>query len=105
MQVDDGIVLPDKASLHLTAIEDADYKEDKIECEFIYMWYFYKLVYLISLSSVTSPSAFTFSMTIAHYCNYSMFVVTRIKIVVVAGIAASCQNATKRVVRSGCDNT
>ncbi|KAL6554978.1 Protein arginine N-methyltransferase 1 [Orobanche gracilis] len=27
----DGIVLPDKASLFLTAIEDADYKEDKIE--------------------------------------------------------------------------
>ncbi|KAJ8431024.1 hypothetical protein Cgig2_019347 [Carnegiea gigantea] len=26
-----GVVLPDKASLHLTAIEDADYKEDKIE--------------------------------------------------------------------------
>lgn len=50
MQVDDGIVLPDKASLHLTAIEDADYKEDKIECEFIYMWYYYKLVYPISSS-------------------------------------------------------
>ncbi|CAA7403800.1 unnamed protein product [Spirodela intermedia] len=29
--VEDGIVLPDKASLYLTAIEDADYKEDKIE--------------------------------------------------------------------------
>ncbi|KAF7819718.1 putative protein arginine N-methyltransferase 1.2 [Senna tora] len=29
--VDDGVVLPDKASLFLTAIEDADYKEDKIE--------------------------------------------------------------------------
>ncbi|XP_062090982.1 probable protein arginine N-methyltransferase 1.2 [Humulus lupulus] len=29
--VDDGIVLPDKASLFLTAIEDAEYKEDKIE--------------------------------------------------------------------------
>ncbi|CAN4094471.1 unnamed protein product [Withania somnifera] len=29
--VKDGIVLPDKASLYLTAIEDADYKEDKIE--------------------------------------------------------------------------
>ncbi|RCV11419.1 hypothetical protein SEVIR_2G191300v4 [Setaria viridis] len=28
---DDGVVLPDKASLHLTAIEDAEYKEDKIE--------------------------------------------------------------------------
>lgn len=41
MQVDDGIVLPDKASLYLTAIEDADYKEDKIECELIYMWHFY----------------------------------------------------------------
>lgn len=29
--VDDGIVLPDKASLYLTAIEDAEYKDDKIE--------------------------------------------------------------------------
>lgn len=28
---EDGVVLPDKTSLHLTAIEDADYKEDKIE--------------------------------------------------------------------------
>lgn len=26
-------MLPDKTSLYLTAIEDADYKEDKIECE------------------------------------------------------------------------
>jgi len=33
MQVNDGIILPDKASLYLTAIEDAEYKEDKIECE------------------------------------------------------------------------
>ena len=32
-QVKDGLVLPDKASLYLTAIEDAEYKEDKIECE------------------------------------------------------------------------
>ncbi|KAI4347016.1 hypothetical protein L6164_007867 [Bauhinia variegata] len=29
--VDGGTVLPDKASLYVTAIEDADYKEDKIE--------------------------------------------------------------------------
>ncbi|KAI5416063.1 Protein arginine N-methyltransferase 1 [Lathyrus oleraceus] len=29
--VDDGVVLPDIATLHLTAIEDKDYKEDKIE--------------------------------------------------------------------------
>lgn len=28
-------MLPDKASLHLTAIEDADYKDDKIECELL----------------------------------------------------------------------
>nr|GMC65401.1 probable protein arginine N-methyltransferase 1.2 [Ipomoea batatas] len=33
--VPNGLVLPDKASLYLTAIEDADYKEDKIECELI----------------------------------------------------------------------
>ncbi|KAK4342448.1 hypothetical protein RND71_038264 [Anisodus tanguticus] len=31
--VKDGLVLPDKASFHLTAIEDADYKDEKIECE------------------------------------------------------------------------
>ncbi|KAJ9551241.1 hypothetical protein OSB04_015286 [Centaurea solstitialis] len=30
-QVNNGIVLPDNASLYLTAIEDAEYKEDKIE--------------------------------------------------------------------------
>lgn len=35
LQVPNGLVLPDKASLYLTAIEDADYKEDKIECELI----------------------------------------------------------------------
>ncbi|XP_050219603.1 probable protein arginine N-methyltransferase 1.2 [Mercurialis annua] len=29
--VNDGILLPDKASLYVTAIEDAEYKEDKIE--------------------------------------------------------------------------
>nr|AFK35108.1 unknown [Medicago truncatula] len=29
--VDDGVILPDIASLYLTAIEDKDYKEDKIE--------------------------------------------------------------------------
>ena len=34
-QVNNGVVLPDKASLYLTAIEDAEYKEDKIECELI----------------------------------------------------------------------
>lgn len=34
-QVDDGVVLPDKTSLYLTAIEDAEYKDDKIECETI----------------------------------------------------------------------
>ncbi|XVE54120.1 hypothetical protein DITRI_Ditri03aG0055900 [Diplodiscus trichospermus] len=33
--VNDGVVLPDKASLYLTAIEDAEYKEDKIECEHV----------------------------------------------------------------------
>ena len=35
LQVNDGLVLPDKASLYLTAIEDAEYKDDKIECELL----------------------------------------------------------------------
>ncbi|GAB4838937.1 Protein arginine N-methyltransferase 1 [Ancistrocladus abbreviatus] len=39
-----GIVLPDKASLYLTAIEDADYKEDKIE--------FWKDVYGFDMSCI-----------------------------------------------------
>nr|KJB22997.1 hypothetical protein B456_004G077200 [Gossypium raimondii] len=30
-EVGDGVVLPDEASLYLTAIEDAEYKDDKIE--------------------------------------------------------------------------
>lgn len=33
VQVNNGLVLPDKAALYLTAIEDAEYKEDKIDCE------------------------------------------------------------------------
>ncbi|KAH9604916.1 hypothetical protein KSS87_018641 [Heliosperma pusillum] len=33
--VGDGVIFPDIASLYLTAIEDADYKEDKIECELL----------------------------------------------------------------------
>ncbi|PPD96506.1 hypothetical protein GOBAR_DD06478 [Gossypium barbadense] len=32
--VDDGVVLPDEASLYLTAIEDAESKDNKIECEY-----------------------------------------------------------------------
>lgn len=40
LQVKDGLVLPDKASLYLTAIEDADYKADKIECKLIPLSHF-----------------------------------------------------------------
>lgn len=29
-----GILLPDKATLYITAIEDAEYKDDKINCNF-----------------------------------------------------------------------
>ncbi|XP_073034128.1 protein arginine N-methyltransferase 1.1-like isoform X2 [Primulina eburnea] len=39
-----GLVLPDKASLYLTAIEDADYKDDKIE--------FWKNVYGFDMSCI-----------------------------------------------------
>lgn len=39
VQNNDGLVLPDKASLYLTAIEDAEYKDDKIECEVTYLLY------------------------------------------------------------------
>ncbi|KAL8456494.1 hypothetical protein ACS0TY_033799 [Phlomoides rotata] len=46
--VKDGLVLPDKASLHLTAIEDADYKEDKIE--------FWNNVYGFDMSCIRKQS-------------------------------------------------
>jgi len=32
-QVPGGLVMPDKTSLYLTAIEDAEYKQEKINCK------------------------------------------------------------------------
>lgn len=46
--VKDGLVLPDKASLYVTAIEDADYKEDKIE--------FWNNVYGFDMSCIRKQS-------------------------------------------------
>ncbi|KAI3447095.1 hypothetical protein Pfo_003760 [Paulownia fortunei] len=46
--VQDGVILPDKASLYLTAIEDADYKEDKIE--------FWNNVYGFDMSCIRKQS-------------------------------------------------
>ncbi|KAK9047877.1 hypothetical protein SSX86_033161, partial [Deinandra increscens subsp. villosa] len=46
--VSNGIVLPDNASLHLTAIEDSEYKEDKIE--------FWKNVYGFDMSCIRKQS-------------------------------------------------
>lgn len=46
--VNDGIVLPDRASLYLTAIEDAEYKEDKIE--------FWNSVYGFDMSCIKKQS-------------------------------------------------
>ncbi|KAL0346668.1 UNVERIFIED_CONTAM: protein arginine N-methyltransferase 1.1 [Sesamum calycinum] len=48
VDVQDGLVLPDKASLYLTAIEDADYKEDKIE--------FWNNVYGFDMSCIRKQS-------------------------------------------------
>lgn len=30
----DGLIFPDMASIYMAAIEDQDYKEEKIDCEF-----------------------------------------------------------------------
>ncbi|KAG5547267.1 hypothetical protein RHGRI_013068 [Rhododendron griersonianum] len=46
--VNSGVVLPDKASLYLTAIEDAEYKEDKIE--------FWNNVYGFNMSCIKKQS-------------------------------------------------
>eukprot|EP00262_Sarcandra_glabra_P022030 TRINITY_DN955_c0_g1_i1.p1 TRINITY_DN955_c0_g1~~TRINITY_DN955_c0_g1_i1.p1 ORF type:complete len:379 (-),score=61.14 TRINITY_DN955_c0_g1_i1:73-1209(-) len=46
--INDGIVLPDRASLFLTAIEDAEYKEDKIE--------FWNSVYGFDMSCIKKQS-------------------------------------------------
>jgi type I protein arginine methyltransferase len=32
LQAKDGLIFPDKASLYLCAIEDSEYREDKINC-------------------------------------------------------------------------
>lgn len=46
--VNDGIVLPDRAALYLTAIEDAEYKQDKIE--------FWNNVYGFDMSCIKKQS-------------------------------------------------
>ncbi|XP_077210700.1 arginine methyltransferase 11 isoform X1 [Tasmannia lanceolata] len=46
--IKDGIVLPDRASLYLTAIEDAEYKEDRIE--------FWNNVYGFDMSCIKKQS-------------------------------------------------
>ena len=33
-----GLMFPDEATLYLAAIEDMDYKEEKINCEFVSDW-------------------------------------------------------------------
>lgn len=49
MQINNGVILPDKAILFLTAIEDAEYKEDKIECESVFVF----LLVLVIVSATT----------------------------------------------------
>lgn len=56
-------MLPDKAALYLTAIEDADYKEDKIECELISLLYSSYanaelVLYLLYLNTCVYSSSF-----------------------------------------------
>jgi hypothetical protein len=33
-QSPDGIIFPDRATMYMVGIEDRDYKEDKVECEY-----------------------------------------------------------------------
>lgn len=33
-----GLIFPDKATMYIAAIEDGDYKDEKIGCTFIYYW-------------------------------------------------------------------
>lgn len=50
-------MLPDKASLYLTAIEDSEYKEDKIECEpcdfVIQVDEYYSLLYCVNVPLIS----------------------------------------------------
>lgn len=55
-QVNSGVVLPDKASLYLTAIEDAEYKEDKIECKLI--------------DSTAHRVIHAYSLLVSHFCIF-----------------------------------
>ena len=38
--VDGGKIFPDKATIYMAAIEDGEYKDDKIGCEFRYLMFF-----------------------------------------------------------------
>ncbi|ONK68440.1 uncharacterized protein A4U43_C05F11550 [Asparagus officinalis] len=53
-QVNDGIIFPHKAYLYLTAIEDAEYKDDKIECEHIFLCYLQLKMLILHLTQKIS---------------------------------------------------
>lgn len=63
-QVNDGIVLPDKASLYLTAIEDAEYKDDKIECKHSRLLDWYNFLY-----SFICGYGLSISFSVVVHCN------------------------------------
>ncbi len=33
----DGVIFPDRVTMYMVGIEDRDYKEDKVECKFIFI--------------------------------------------------------------------
>ncbi len=36
-QKPDGVIFPDRVTMYMVGIEDRDYKEDKVECKFIFI--------------------------------------------------------------------
>ncbi|KAG6769964.1 hypothetical protein POTOM_025631 [Populus tomentosa] len=69
--VNDGIVLPDKASLYLTAIEDAEYKEDKIECKYCLVSYVDENHFPVDPSNVWNLAAQPASISRGWHFNSS----------------------------------
>jgi protein arginine N-methyltransferase 1 len=51
-----GLIFPDKASIYFAGIEDGDYKDEKIGCKYLAIWW----------TGLSVPT------TIANICNFSL---------------------------------
>lgn len=63
----DGLIFPDEAKLYMAAIEDQEYKEDKIGCKYALTWLCVLCIYILHCCAVyRKQSGMTYTDLIIH---------------------------------------